>query len=283
MPAVVGVGRSGTTLLRLMLDSHPELALPPETGFLPAIHERREELDAETLADLLVAAPQWPDFHLDEAELRAELRRLRPFSAAAGARCFYRLYARRFGKCRWGDKTPVHGRHMPAIQELLPEARFVHLIRDGRDVALSLRPLWFAPGQDARTLARYWRDGIEAARRDAPRLRHYIEFRYEELTAEPERVLTGVCDFLELSYTREMLAYPARAAARLAEVRDQQQPGGPLVTRAERLGQHPFLASPPRADRAGRWRQAMSAAEVAEFEAVAGDLLAVLGYERGSR
>jgi hypothetical protein len=283
MPAVVGVGRSGTTLLRLMLDSHPELAVPPETGFLPAIHERREELDAETLADLLIAAPQWPDFHLDQGELRVELRRLRPFSASAGARCFYRLYARRFGKTRWGDKTPIYGRYMPAIQELLPEARFVHLIRDGRDVALSLRPLWFAPGQDARTLAAYWRDGVEAARRDAPRCRHYLEVRFEDLIADPGCVLGRVCDFLELSYTPDMLAYPAHSAARLGEVRDQQRPGGPLVTQAERLGQHPFLASPPRADRAGRWRQAMSAAEVAEFEAVAGDLLALLGYERGSR
>lgn len=283
MPVVVGVGRSGTTLLRLMLDSHPELAIPPETGFLPAINQRREELAAETLADLLVAAPQWPDFHLDESELRAELGRLRPFSPAAGARCFYRLYARRFGKRRWGDKTPVYGRHMPAIEELLPEARFVHLIRDGRDVALSLRPLWFAPGQDARTLAGYWREGIEAARRDAPSCRHYLETRYEDLIAEPVRVLSQVCDFLDLPYTSEMLAYPARAAARLGEVRDQQQPGGPLVTRAQRLGQHPFLTAPPRPDRAGRWRQEMSSADVGEFEAVAGDLLDALGYERGSR
>jgi hypothetical protein len=283
MPVVVGVGRSGTTLLRLMLDSHPELAIPPETGFLPMIQQRRAELGAETFADLVVAAPQWPDFHLDESELRAELRRLRPFSPGAGARCFYRLYARRFGKRRWGDKTPVYGRHMPAIQELLPEARFLHLIRDGRDVALSLRPLWFAPGQEAHTLAGYWREGIEAARRDAPSCRHYLEIRYEDLVAEPERALRRVCDFLELSYAPEMLAYPARASARLGEVQDQQQPGGPLVTRAQRLGQHPFLTSPPRPDRVGRWQQAMSAADVGEFEAVAGDLLAALGYERGSR
>jgi hypothetical protein len=281
MPVIVSVGRSGTTLLRLMLDSHPELAVPPETGFLPAIWERREELDAETLADLVVAAPQWPDFHLDEAELRAALRALRPFSAAEGTRCFYRLYARRFGKRRWGDKTPVYGRHMPAIQDLLPEARFLHLIRDGRDVALSLRPLWFAPGQDARTLAAHWRDGIEAARRDAPACRHYLEVRYEDLVAEPERVLARVCGFLDFAYTPEMLGYPARAAARLGEVRDQRQADGRLVTREERLGFHPLLTAPPRPERTGRWRREMSAVEIAEFEAVAGDLLAALGYERG--
>jgi hypothetical protein len=282
MPVIVGVGRSGTTLLRLMLDSHPEVAIPPETGFLPEVRARSAELDAEGLAGLLVGARQWPDFHLNEGELRAALERLDPFSPAAGTRCFYRLYARRFGKPRWGDKTPVYARHMPAIQELLPEARFVHLIRDGRDVALSLRPLWFAPGRDARTLGAYWREGVEAARRDAPRCRHYLEVRFEELVAAPERVLARVCDFLDLAWSPAMLAYPERAAARLGEVEDQRQPGGPLVTREQRLGQHPHLGFPPRADRVGRWRREMSADEVADFAAVAGDLLAALGYEGGS-
>src|SRR5688572_26878619 len=90
MPVIVGVGRSGTTLLRLMLDSHPELAIPPETGFLPQIRQQQRELDADGLADLLAGARTWPDFHLDAGALRSELRRLRPFSAAAGTRCFYR-------------------------------------------------------------------------------------------------------------------------------------------------------------------------------------------------
>jgi sulfotransferase family protein len=281
MPIVVGVGRSGTTLLRLMLDSHPELAMPPETGFLPRIHHERETLDAAGLVELLTAAPTWPDFHLDPSELRAELDRNAPFSASEGARSFYRLYARRFEKERWGDKTPVYCRHMPAIQELLPEARFIHLIRDGRDVAVSLRPLWFAPSRDVADLAVHWQDWIGSARRGGASCRHYLEVRYEDLIGDAAATLRRVCDFVELPFAAAMLDYPSRAAGRIGEVRDQQQPGF-VVTREQRLRQHPFVTHAPRSDRVGRWRNELTPEQVQDFEAVAGELLVTLGYERAS-
>jgi hypothetical protein len=63
MPIVCGSGRCGSTLLRLMLDSHPRLAVPPETAFLPVVHQRRSDLGPDSLADLLVAFPTCPDFH----------------------------------------------------------------------------------------------------------------------------------------------------------------------------------------------------------------------------
>ena len=283
MPIVCGSGRCGSTLLRLMLDSHPRLAVPPETSFLPVVHARRSELDADSLADLLTGFQTWPDFHLDAAELRRELRSLRPFSVTAGVRCFYRLYARRHGKPRWGDKTPYYSLHLPAVAELLPEARFVHLVRDGRDVALSIRPLWFAPGQDAATLARYWRDCIEGARAGARQVRHFLEVRYEDLVREPEQVLPRICAFVELPWRREMLDYHGRAARRLAEVEDRTLDDGRVITRAQRLGQHPLLGEPLRPDRIGQWRSAMSAADVAVFDEIAGDLLDELGYGRGGR
>ena len=281
MPVVVGVGRSGTTLLRLMLDSHPLLAMPPETAFLPAVHACRAELDAEGFVDLLAAAPTWPDFHLDAEALRSEVCSLQPFSTTAALRLFYHAYAARFGKPRCGDKTPFYCRHLPAVEALLPEAHFIHLIRDGRDVALSLRPLWFAPGRDMATLAGYWQEGIAIARRDGARCRRYLEVRYEELIADPAGVLRRICDFVALPYAAEMLSYPARAAERIGEVRDQSLPGR-VVSREQRLRQHPFVASPPRADRSGRWRSEMDGDELREFERVAGGMLTQLGYQLGA-
>ena len=280
MPMICGSGRCGSTLLRLMLDSHPDLAVPPETSFLPAVHQRRAELTASSFADLLVAFPTWPDFHLDEAQLRAELGDLRPFSPTAAVRCFYRLYARRHHKRRCGDKSPGYTHHLPAVEELLPEARFVHLVRDGRDVALSLRSVWFAPGQDAATLARYWRDCVEAARLGSRRCRHYLEIRYEDLLADAANVLRRICDFVELPWSPAMLAYAARAPSRLGEVRDQHLPDGRVISREQRLAQHPLVGQPLRPERAGRWRREMTAADVATFDAIAGDLLAELGYDR---
>jgi sulfotransferase family protein len=280
MPVVFGSGRCGSTLLRLMLDSHPQMAVPPETAFLPGVNQRRAELGPDSLCDLLADFPTWPDFHLDPAELRRQLRALAPFSATAGIRCFYRLYAQRHGKTRWGDKTPVYGHHLPAIQALLPEARFIHLVRDGRDVALSLRSVWFAPGQDAATLARYWRDCIEGARAGGRQCRHFLEIRYEDLLRDPVTVLRQVCAFIELPFSPAMLEYPIRAAARLAEVQDQRLPDGRVISREQRLAQHPLLTHAPRLDRAGHWPQDMSAPDVALFDEIAGDLLEELGYDR---
>jgi hypothetical protein len=278
MPVIRGSGRCGSTLLRLMLDGHPELAMPPETSFLPVIHERRAELTPASFADLLVGFPTWPDFHLDEVELRRQLGALSPFTPTRGIRCFYRLYARRFGKQRWGDKTPRYVSYLPAIQELLPEARFVHLIRDGRDVAVSMRRMWFAPGQDAATLARYWRGCIETAREGARHCTHYLEVHFEDLLRNPANTLKLVCDFVELPWDPVMVDYPQRAPGRLAEVEDQRLPDGRVIRRERRLGQHPLVGELPQLDRIGEWRRAMSDSDVAIFDELAGDLLAELGY-----
>jgi hypothetical protein len=98
----------------------------------------------------------WPDFGMTAEDLRDELTRIRPLNVADGFRAFYRLYAERSGKSRWGDKTPDYVLHISDIAETLPEAHFIHIIRDGRDVGLSLRQCWFAPGHDMKGLAGHW-------------------------------------------------------------------------------------------------------------------------------
>src|SRR5262249_25559921 len=151
--------RSGTTLLRLMLNAHPDLAIPPETGFLEplAYLAQAGETDPRrifsTIIDYPPDAPIWPDFQISQAAFWERLRAIPGLTPAEAARAFYRMYAERHGKSRWGEKTPLHGLHMAAIGALLPEARFIHVIRDGRDVALSLRGLWFSPGDDITKLA----------------------------------------------------------------------------------------------------------------------------------
>ena len=146
-----------------MLDAHPLLAIPPETGFVPAAAALRREGEPAraALLGLIRGFETWPDFHIPADALAARFAAIPSFTVAEGLRAFYALYAARFSKPRWGDKTPDYGRHVPTIRELLPEARFIHLIRDGRDVALSLRPLWFA-------LARSWAERIRTTRARIP-------------------------------------------------------------------------------------------------------------------
>jgi hypothetical protein len=283
MPFVVGVPRSGTTLLRLMLDAHPDIAIPAETAFLLAIVGRPPSagpLTALELHRLLTSLQSWPDVVLDARAYLDALTPLHPFSVSDGLRTFYRLYAARFEKSRGGDKTPTNLERMREIADILPEAHFVHVIRDGRDVALSLRDMWFAPGRDMTTLGRYWSERIRAARQAAEWGLRYLEIRYEALIAEPERTLRAVCAFVDLSYDPRMLRYHETARQRLDEVTTWRGPdGGVIVTKEQRLHNHRFTSLPPMAERVGRWRTELTGDETAEIEAVAGDLLAELGYQ----
>jgi hypothetical protein len=194
-------------------------------------------------------------------------------------RCFYRLYASRFGKARWGDKTGVYLTIMTALQDLLPEARFIHIIRDGRDNALSFQGLWFGPGNDFADLAQFWVMRINAARQQAEHLPHYLEVRYEALVSEPERVLRQICDYIALPFDPAMLAHHDMAATRLAEyTRPFGRPGVPADIEQFRTI-YARAATPPDTGRIGRWRTEMPLEEQRRFEAVAGPLLRELGYE----
>ncbi len=284
MPVIVGAPRSGTTLLRFMLDAHPSMAIPPETGFLMQAKFIPEGVEGArgALFDLITnfpaAGPTWDDFGLTHEQLRDALETVEPFDVADGLRAFYRLYAAQHGKLRYGDKTPLYCAHLDAIRETLPEARFLHIIRDGRDAALSLRPLWFAPGQDIATLAGEWKRLVMAARAAAGK--DYLEVRYERLLTETEPVLREVCEFIDLKFDPAMLRYFERTPERLKEhVTRRDAEGVVVVSHEQRLQQHTLTMQPPKRERMNRWKEEMSAGEQAEFHSVAGDLLEELGYE----
>ena len=283
-PFVVGVGRSGTTLLRLMLDAHPQLTIPPETHFVPELIRAagKRRATPERLTQLIVSQRQWGDFGLDEAALRDRIAALERIEPAPVVRAFYGLYAERVGKPRWGDKTPIYVEHMREISRALSEARFVHLIRDGRDVALSRirRALDEPPPVDR--IARNWRRRIGAARKQARKLDHYLELRYEDLVTDTEPTLRRICKFAELDYDPAMLDYHRHAAERLEEMAGDLPAQGGKARRpgSERLAAHALASEPPRKERIAAWREQMSSADTAAFEEEAGDLLDELGYPR---
>jgi hypothetical protein len=286
MPLIVGAPRSGTTLLRLMLDAHRELAIPPETGFLiPALYMAGAGVTLRrSFFNLVTQYPPravgWQDFGIPADEFWHALARLEPFSVSAGLRCFYQLYAARFGKSRWGDKTPAYGGHMVAIEQGLPEAHFIHIIRDGRDVALSLRQVWFSPGQDMRLLAKTWRRDVSVTRAQGRRCAHYLEVRYEALVRNPVAVLSQICAFLSLEYEPQMATYYQRAPERLAEHQARvRSDGRVIVTRDQRRAQQRLTTCPPDPSRIYHWKRTMPREEREQFEKVAGPLLAELGYE----
>jgi hypothetical protein len=283
-PFVCGVTRSGTTLLRLMLDAHPELAIPGETHWVPKLIKafERSPQSPEDAANLAIDHKRWGDFHLDAAELRARIAALDPLTAADTIRAFYALYLEREGKRRYGDKTPGYVKEMRRIQRVLPEARFVHIIRDGRDVAISHLRMNWGPETYAQS-ARLWRNRIRKGRKMAPSIEHYTEVRFEELVADTEGVLRRVCEFIELDFDPVMLDYHERASERLAEkARELPRKNRPPQPAAARLESHRLANEPPRSDRIEMWRERMTPEEVAEYESVAGDILVELGYPLAS-
>ena len=286
-PFVVGAARSGTTLLRMMLDAHGELALPFETQLLPELIDLQAEgATPEQLAEHLVSHRRWPDFGLDADRQRAAFAAVEPFDLGEAMRTFYRAYAESQGKPRWGDKSPGYALHIRRIAEVMPEAHFVHLIRDGRDVRLS--QLRRGSGHPtAAKHARRWKRRVKRGRRQGGRVPHYMEVRYEALIADPEPELRRICGFVGLDFDPVMLSYHERAGERLGEIDRDLEAGQenaaarerPLFKAEDRLDFHSLTKEPPRPNRVGKWRTEMPAEDLADFERVAGDLLAELGYQ----
>jgi hypothetical protein len=267
---VIGAPRSGTTLLRIMLSSHPRLYIPPESDFIPrlylgrargAMSPDRAVRDVRTILANGRFLHEWHTAPPDAAAFVAALPELTP---AALLDAFYRAYAAHYGAARWGDKSPIYTRHVPLLAEIFPCAQFVHLIRDGRDAALSTVAAY--PDRfyvDMYFAARSWRHRVRAARQAGLALgqAHYTELRYEDLTTDPETVLRGLCDFLGEDYAPAMCE-PHKLAREL--LRPQ--------------GRHAPVREPVHAN-SGGWRTRMAPADQRLFHAVASDLLADLGYD----
>jgi hypothetical protein len=263
---VLGVGRSGTTLLRVMLDRNSELAIPYESFFVTQLarrHGARPRLDA--FLDDLGRLGTLREWKISPEDVRP---RLQPgITTGEAIAAVFETYAERRGKPRWGDKTPLYMQHLPLLGRLFSDALWVHLVRDGRDAGLSFLALppgfsgktWAQPRTAAQFAAR-WRVEIEAARELGRRTTgRYLELRYEELVAEPERELRRICDFASLPWESGMLEYAG-------------------TSDVAAMPAHRNLAQPPTPGLRD-WRKEMPPDDARAFEEVAGDVLHAAGYE----
>jgi hypothetical protein len=251
----------------------------PETHFIPLAIARSilASNPREAFLYVVTSFDTWPNFQMDKEFLRSQIWNVEPFNLSDALRTFYRAWARIDGKLRWGDKTPAYSDHMDVIQRFIPEARFIHLVRDGRDVALSHKGLWFGPGS-LQEAGAWWASKIQAARKQIGRLNYYLEIRYEDLVSCPEPTLRQVCDFIALSWNPVMLDYHQTAERRLREATPVVV-GERTVHSEERTGIHRLTKKPPQAERICRWRNEMDEDDRRVFEKAAGWMLRDLGYE----
>jgi hypothetical protein len=261
---VLGVSRSGTTLLKAMLDAHSQLAIPSESYFLPQLWDRHGAWpERDAFVEDLTRLERLHEWGVDPEDVRARIPEQPTFADAIQA--IYRLYAESRGKVRFGDKTPLYMQHLDVLERAFPGAHYVHIVRDGRDAACSLLAMKRKPRfnlslpRGVGDFAVAWQREVRAAQAFG-RTHTYHEVRYEDLVAHAEARLREVCAFLGLEYEPAMLEYHRREDPSL-------------------YADHPRLAEPPVRDTRS-WRRELRPAEAELFEAIAGDLLAELGYER---
>ena len=251
-----GCGRSGTTLVREILNRHPNIACGAETAIL---------------CDMVNVDRLSVEWNLPRSEI--EIMRRESDDVVRFAERFFRTFAEREGKPRWSDKTPRNVLAIPKILAWFPNGKFIHIIRDGRDVACSLRHHprstirngKIVPAKNNRPIrggAHRWltETSLGLAFRGHPRC---FELRYEDLVNHPEPTLKRLCEFLQEPFDVAMLDPGAKA---------------PSHDREGRLMNNPDADQKVRTSSAGRWRRDMSMAERRVFRRIAGELLLALGY-----
>jgi hypothetical protein len=297
---IVGSPRSGTTLLQRLLDAHPELAIVHrETHWIPDFFLDRTGLtpDGMVTAGLLSKLMKHRTFShmgIGRQDLEQLFDPLEPLPYARFVSSLFDLYGAKRGKSRIGDKTPRYVRRIPVLHSLWPEAMFVHLIRDGRDVCLSildwrkkvprlasLFPTWAE--DPVTTAALLWDLSVRLGRRDGPPLgtKIYHEIRYEDLVSRPQEECAHLCTFLGVTYDPAMLRFHEHAnrpsAIGRQPIADSRQP---IADKPRMDAKHAWLPVTPGLR---NWRVQMAAEDVERFESAAGGLLDELGYARASR
>jgi hypothetical protein len=266
---VVGAQRSGTTMLRLMLNNHPRLAVPFESGFITVFHARlaeygdlTERANAHRLLKDICQHPKVQKGGL-VADPGAVLgHKIQSYADLVDA--IFTEYARLKGKPRWGDKTPAYITDIDVLWQVVPGCKIVHLVRDGRDVALSLGGLKWGTRHVPRA-AEDWRWKTVLAHKVGTVLgEHFLEVRFEDVVADPERELRRICGFLGEAFDPAVLDYPATAEGEMP---------------SDSLQWHRTSTRAPDTAKVYLWKQRMPLEDRILFEEIAGDALAMFGYE----
>jgi hypothetical protein len=266
---IVSAPRSGSTLLRLMLDAHPRLAVPPPGWLFDLVYpylysygDLAQRPNLEALAEDILQTPtieKWPIKLTPQALADASIEP--SFGGLYAA--LHRAYAGSDGKPRWGEKTPRNAFWMDEIAALFPGAQFIHIVRDGRDQAIDISDSILWPNS-VYSGAGLWQRYVTAIRDSAGRLPAdaFIEIRYEDLCASPEAAIRRLCAFLREEFDARMLAPHATPAARSWSTH-------PL---------HAKTAQPISTRYCEMYKTRLPAADVAAIEALIGETLARFGY-----
>lgn len=270
---VVGCPRSGTTLLYDMLLSSGDFAvyLAESNVFnllLPRFGNLSVKSNREKLVDAWLQSKLFRATFLDRGEIRAKLL-AQCNSGGDFLRIVMEEMARAQGVKRWADNSPEELLHARKIKKELPDALFIHMIRDGRDVALSLnarphrwiRPFFWDRHNSLLVAGIFWEWMVRGGRKQAESLGDdYLEVRFEDLQAEPHATVKKIGEFIHQDLDYERIMRVAVRSVSQPNTSFKGDPGGPV----------------------GRWKKKITAQQLAEFNELIGSTLENLGYPLAS-
>lgn len=271
---IVGAARSGTTLLRGILAAHPEVSIPPELNMTSGIikYYRFSHLNWLDLTKLILShfgnTYNFSYWNIDVMELYAEISTLPPDhqSLAKLLDILFVHYARlnKPEALRWGEKTPLNALNIEQIDWVFPQAHYIHILRDGRDVISSMLKAGVLGDGDLQSAAKLWKKSIAKIQSFGNRIAttRYFEVRYEALVQQPEKQVQQICSFLGLTYTPEMLDF-WKSAGNLGD---------------SVLAHHRNLHNPINPNSIGKWQNELSPYQQASIVKLIQSDLMRLGY-----
>ena len=284
---IIGNPRSGTTLLRLMLNNHGELVVPPECGFAVWFKDefdewgkgKSKEVWIDEFTEAVSSARKIEKWNINFEELEEFLYERSPESYEEAVSLVYIFYATRtIGKSvsRWGDKNNFYIDYINEIDELFNSCKFVHILRDGRDVASSYKKVnrkkissKYAPElpNEIRNIAEEWSGNVRLINASLEKIKsnRVYEIRYEDLVRKPKIELKKVCSFLGDKFDIEMLKYHQKSKE------GGQEPKEFLQWKRKTL-------EPPSDDRVGAYREALTQDEKSTFNQIAAPILEKYDY-----
>jgi hypothetical protein len=280
---ILGNPRSGTSLLRIMLNSHPEIAAPPECGFLHwwfgkyknwTLQDSNNPSAVQAFVEDVIQSRKMETWSLDQDALISLIRSGKPATYAALGELIYVAWANQSGKEPKViiDKNNYYIRHLHDLPKLWPDARFIFLIRDGRDVACSYLAMQslatdspYKPKLPATpsAIATEWVENNKAIAAFLSQLKptDSIQLRYEDLILQTHDQLSRLCQFLGLGLDEKMLAYYAY----------NDEPASTLDWKKKTMEK-------PDADNVGKYASVLTVQELAQFNSIAGEMLSQYGY-----
>lgn len=224
---ILGNPRSGTTLLRLILTNHSNIVIAPECSFVlwwQNKYENWSAVDNETrideFIDDLLSSKKIEHWELNKNELKNEIENIKPSNYSKLCEIIYLNYANKFDKnyTYWGDKNNYYVSHPQKLYQLFPDAYFIHIIRDLRDVCCSYKQMRqieenipYAPNltSNIKEIAKEWVINNETVINFTSQLNRHncLSLRYEDLVLDTNQVINKICSFLNLNVDENMLQY----------------------------------------------------------------------------